>query len=279
MIIIALALAALPGLTSGGTVTLPPGPHPMVEIRGKTFDPPVTINATGAVVKGLRIWDSKGIIWRGGTIHAPSGNVGHGPVAYGADIRRADTLTIDGATFTNALRGAVVADSRNLVVRNAQFKGLQSDGLDVAGSSHVLIENNRFTDFDPVKATGNKADGTWKDGDHPDAIQMWTTPTNKRVTDVVIRGNTVDGDTQGINFFGPRGDGYARVKIEDNDVRVAYPAAISLGGCDDCSVRNNRIKAAPGAKFRANVRFDESKGKACGNDMPGMPNHPAARRC
>ncbi len=68
---------------------------------------------------------------------------------YGADVRRVDTLTFDGTRITESLRGMVVADSRNLVVRNANFTGLRSDGMDVAGTSNVLIENNRFDDFAP----------------------------------------------------------------------------------------------------------------------------------
>jgi hypothetical protein len=281
MIIVALALATvIPGLKSGGTVTLGPGPHAFIEIKGETFDPPVTINATGAQVRGLRIWDSKGIIWRGGTVTAPNGHVGHGPDVYGADVRRADTLTFDNVKFTDALRGVVVADSRNITVRNTDFTGLQSDGLDVAGTSNVLIENNRFSNFTPLHNTGSKADGTWKDGDHPDAVQLWTTPTNRRMTNIVIRGNKIiDLDSQGINFFGPIGDGYAGVTIEDNDIRITYPAAISVTNCDECRVRNNRIASADGSKFRANIRFDKSTGKACGNVMPGMPSHAATVRC
>ncbi len=130
-----------------------------------------------------------------------------------------------------------------------------------------------------MKPTGSKADGTWKDADHPDAIQLCTTPTNRRVTDITIRGNRVDGDTRGINFFGPRGDGYARVAIENNDVRVTYPAAISVFACDDCSVRGNNVRSVPNSKFKANIRFESSTCKICSNVMAAIPQHKAAQRC
>lgn len=281
MIILALALAAvLPELKPGAVVTLGPGPYDMISIRGQKFDPPVTINAGTTVVNGLRIWDSSGIIWKGGVVKAPQGQHGFGPNFYGADVRKTDRLTFDGTTFTDALRGAVVADSTNLVVRNVHFTGLRSDGINVAGSNHVLLENNRFDNFTPVKATGSKADKTWKDGDHPDAIQIWNTPKTHSGTDIVIRGNVIDGDTQGINFFGPRFDGYSKVTIENNDVRITYPAAISALQCNDCVVRNNRVSAVPGSRFKANVRFDEaSTGKLCGNTMRDTPSHAAAKRC
>jgi Right handed beta helix region len=188
-------------------------------------------------------------------------------------------VRFEGTTFTRALRGLAVVDSDDIVVRNAHFTNLRSDGMDVAGTSHVLLENNRFDTFSPVWATGSKADGTWKDGDHPDAIQLWTTPNVRRVTDITIRGNVIDAETQGINFFGPRGDGYARVNVTNNDVTINLPAAISVFACDDCSVRDNRITARPGSKWRANIRFEQSTGALCGNIMPGTPRHPATAAC
>ena len=270
---------SLPGLKPGATVKLGPGPYDFIEIKGASFSPPVTIDAGTTVVRGLRIWDSKGINWRGGVLMAPMGRDGKGPNYYGADVRRVEDVHFDGTKFTEALRGMVVADSNGLIVRNASFTGLRSDGINVAGTSNVLLENNRFEDFTPVKATGSKKDGTWKDGDHPDAIQFWTTPTSRRVTDVTIRKNLVNGDTQGINFFGPRGDGYARVNVTDNDVRITFPAAISVFSCDECSIQNNRITARPESIWRANIRFEDSTGKACGNKMPGTPNHAATKSC
>ena len=284
MIVLILALAAaqasaLPVLQPGAVVTLGPGPYPLIAITGQTFDPPVTINAGNTVVNGLRIWDSRGIIWRGGVIKAPAGPNTRGPDGYGADVRKTDALTFDGTVFTQALRGAVIADSTNIVVRNAHFTALRSDGLNAVGNNHMLLENNRFDNFNPVKATGSKADKTWVDGDHPDAIQIWNTPTTHAGTDIVIRGNSVDGDTQGINFFGPALDGYRGVTIENNTLHISYPAAISVFKCTGCTVRNNSVSAVPGSRFKTNIRYVESSGVLCGNIMPAMPGHEAAQRC
>ncbi len=280
MIILALTLAALPPvLKPGAVVTLGPGPYPLIKIIGRRFDPPVIIDAGKTPVQGLRIWDSAGIIWRGGVVSAPQGASGSGPGSYGADIRRTQNMSFIGTTVTGAARGIVVGDSQKLVIRAVHFTGLRSDGIDVAGTSDVLIENSRFDNFSPIKPTGDKKNGTWKDGDHPDAIQLWTTPSTRRMTNIIIRGNTVNGDTQGINFFGPRGDGFGAVTIENNDVRVNYPPAISVFACDGCTVRNNRVSAMPGSKYKANVRFEQSTGVACGNIMASIPRHPATRRC
>jgi len=280
MFFVALALAvAPPVLKPGAVVALGLGPYPLIKIIGQRFDPPVTIDAGKTMVQGLQIWDSAGIIWRGGVVSAPQGSTGSGPGSYGADIRRTQNISFIGTKITDAKNGIVVGDSQNLIIRNVNFTGLRSDGIDVAGTSDVLIENSRFDDFSPVKPTGDKKDGTWKDGDHPDAIQLWTTPNTRRMTNITIRGNTVDGDTQGINFFGPRGDGFSGVIIENNDIRIGYPAAISVFACDDCTVRNNHVSALPGSKYKANLRFEQSNGVVCGNILASIPRHPATRRC
>lgn len=269
----------LPGLKSGATVRLGPGPYPALTFKNQHFDPPVTIEAGKAVVMGVTIRNSSGIVWRGGEIRAPQGRDGNNPDHWGMNIRSSDGVTLENARVTDAYHGVMVGDSRNIVLRNNDLTGLRSDGMDVVGTSNVLIENNRFTDIRPHKATGSKAAGDWKDGDHPDAVQIWSTKDNPRVTDITIRGNTVEGDTQGFNFFGPKHDGNARIRIENNAIHITYPPAISIFRCDDCSIRGNRVWRIAGAPHQANIRFETSTGQACGNIMPDWRDHPAMKRC
>lgn len=274
-------VAPLPGLKPGATVRLGPGPYPLLTFQSQHFDPPVTILAGASRVMGLRILDSSGIIWRGGDIRAPKGrdNASDGPNHWGVDLRRSDRVTFENTRVSDASRGMVFADSRGIVIRDSVFRNLRNDGIDIAGTRDVVIENNNLSGFFPVKATGSRADGTWKDGDHPDAIQVWSTRLNPTATDIVIRGNTVEGDTQGINLFGPALDGFARVTIANNSVNIAYPAAITVFSCDTCTVRDNRVWRIPGSPYLANIRFEKSTGKACGNTMPDWPDHFAKKRC
>lgn len=274
-----LLMTALAGLAPGAVVKVPPGRQPLIAIEGQRFDPPVTIDAQGAVVAGLRLVNSSGIIWRGGTIEAPGGKDGRGAQFYGVDMRKSQSITFDGVHFTNALRAMVIADSRGLVVRNSRFAGLRSDGMNVAGTSNVLVEKNSFTDFSPVKPTGSKALGNWRDGDHPDAVQIWSTKANPGNSDIVVRDNIIEGDTQGINTFGPPGTGYSRIVVEDNVLRINYPAGISVMSCTDCTVRNNRVASLPGSEWKANVRTDRSTGRFCGNRIAALPRHPANANC
>lgn len=277
--LLVILTAALAGLQPGATVRLNPGTHELIEIKGRSFDPPVTIDASGSVVRGLRLVNVTGVTWRGGSIEAPEGRNGKGPPVYGVDMRKSHGVIFEGVTFTNALRGLVAADSRGLTVRNSRFTGLRSDGINIAGTSDVLIEGSSFTDFTPVKPRGSKEDGTWKDGDHPDAIQMWATKDNRVNTDIVIRGNVIDGDTQGINTFGPRGDGYERIIVENNRVRVRYPSAISIKDCSDCRVRFNKVDSVPGSKYKAGARLLRSTGSFCGNTITDVRSSEGNQKC
>lgn len=271
--------ATIPGLRPGATVTLPADMTGPVAIIGQRFDPPVTILAGKAKIRGLRIWESSGIIWRGGTITAETGMTGKSYPSYGVHIRGSSRVRLDDVTLTDAVRGVVTADSRAITIQNSRFTGLRSDGADIAGTSDVLLQNNVFKDFSPIKPTGDKAAGNWKDGDHPDAIQMWTSKVTPNPTDITIRDNIIEGDTQGINTFGPRGAGYDRIRVTGNRLRVGYPAAISLIACRDCEISGNDITTEPGARYKPNIRTDASDGRFCGNRLASVPGHPAASVC
>lgn len=270
---------SIAGLKPGATVTLPGGTSGPLAIVNQQFDPPVTIDARQALVRGLRVWNSSGIIWKGGTIVAEQGLGGASFAGYAVDIRKSNRIRFDDVTFTGAARGMVAADSRALTVRRGKFIKLRSDGVDLAGVSDVLIEESVFRDFSPIKPTGSKAEGNYKDGDHPDAIQVWTTKDTPNPTDMIFRNNIVEGDTQGINTFGPKGQGYDRISVTGNRLRINYPAAITLVACRDCTITDNDVGQIAGAKFKANVRSVESSVRFCGNRLLDLPRSDGNASC
>jgi hypothetical protein len=283
-----LLFAALAGLEAGKTVTLPPGTHEKIVIADQHFDPPVTIEAYGATVKGVLISDSSGIIWRGGTIVAPKGRGdsdpspagrGIGRPHYAGVVAKSRDVTFDDVTFTDAKIGLVASRDNGLTVRNSRFHALRSDGIDSVGSSHILIENNRFFDTRGIPRTGSKADGTFVDGDHCDAIQIWARPDTPLATDITIRNNVIEGPTQGINTFGPYGDGYQRIIVENNTLHTSFGAGISVMHCTDCKVRFNRLTPNAQARHNINIRLDDSTGQFCGNQVTSIPRHRANAKC
>jgi len=281
-----LIVAALSGLQPGATVRLSPGVHEKIVIKDRQFDPPVTIDARDATVKGLEISGSSGIVWRGGTIEAPNGRGdedvsrrGKGPGHNASMIGRSRDITFDNVTFTNAKNGMVAGRNNGLTVRNSRFKGLRSDGIDSVGNSNVLIENNRFFDMQPIPSSGSKADGTFIDGDHCDAIQIWAPKDVPVSTDITIRNNAIEGRTMGINTFGPAGDGYRRIIVENNTIDISYAAGISVMNCTDCRVRFNRLTPDANAKHKINLRTDNSTGLFCENKITAIPGHRGNAKC
>ena len=272
-------IAALSGLQPGAVVRLPPGRQPTIEITGQNFSPAVTIDARDATVMGVRITDSSGIIFRGGTIEAPDGLTGDKPGSHAIRLQRFRDVTFDDVTVTNAKHGMVAGNGFGLTVRNSRFKGLRSDGIDTVGNSNVLIENNRFTDMVPNLKTGVRGEPGFVDGDHPDAVQIWASRDTRAAKDIVIRNNLIEGTTQGITTFGDPGEGYQRIVVENNQIKVNFPAAVAVMYCTDCRVRYNTISAWPGGRFPINVRTDESTGLFCENKMLDRPSHRVAAKC
>jgi polygalacturonase len=251
----------------------------MIEITGQNFSPPVTIDLRDATVMGVRITDSSGIIFRGGTIEAPEGLTGDTPGSHAIRLKRFRDIVLDDVTVTNAKHGMVAGDGLGLTVRNSRFTGMRSDGIDSAGNSNVLIENNRFTGSTPKHKIGIRGEPGFIDGDHADAVQIWASKATRAAHDIVVRNNFIEGDTQGITTFGDTGDGYQRIVVENNHVKVQFPAAIAVMHCTDCRVRYNVISAYPGARFPINVRTDESSGLFCDNKMLDRPDHRVAAKC
>jgi hypothetical protein len=274
-----LLTAALSGLQPGAVIRLPPGRQPTIEIAGQNFSPAVTIDARDATVMGVRITDSSGIVFRGGTIESPDGVTGDKPGSHGVRLQRSNDITFDNVTFTNAKHGMVAGNGRGLTVRNSRFTGMRSDGINSVSNSDVLIENNRFTDMVPKLKTGVRGEPGFIDGDHPDAVQMWMSQATRTAHDIVIRNNFIEGPTQGITTFGDPGDGYQRIQVENNQIKVSFPAAIAVMHCTDCRVRYNTISTWPGGRFPINVRTDGSTGLFCDNKMLDRPTHRVAAKC
>jgi nitrous oxidase accessory protein NosD len=274
-----IAAASIAGLTPGATIRLPEGMHPKLSIEGERFDPPVIIDGTGTTINGVVIMDSEGIVLRGATVMAPKGRNGVGPTAWGVHARRVKNVVFENLEITNVFTGVVIANSDGVTVRGSRFHGMRSDGINLAGVTNILIEDNDFRDFTPIKPKGSRKDGTWVDGDHPDAIQLWTTKKRDYGRDIVIRRNTIDGDTQGINLFGPQGQGYERVRILDNDLHITYPNAVSMFRCTDCEVVGNKARAKPNAYYPMNIRAENSTGRFCGNNTFNHMRIPTRKPC
>lgn len=283
--------AVVKAAPAGATVRLS-GDCGLIRLHNRTS--PLTVDATGARMRGLWLLRVEDVTWRGGTVEAPKGRDGVNFEGYGGTVEWAERVTVEGVTFTNAFRGLVTRrENSDITIRNNIFTDLRSDGLNFTGITRGLVEGNRFEGLTPIRSTCTFPDGrvegggwnkgvcegkggSWKDGDHSDCIQMWGT-----LVDVTVRGNVIrtpwPNQCQGITTFGRRQDSYTRVLVLDNDVMTDDWNGIAVGNCTDCEVRGNRVRAATRAYAdRPYIRtYGEPPVKVCGNDVKGP--HPKQR--
>jgi hypothetical protein len=102
------------------------------------------------------------------------------------------------------------------------------------GTSDITISNNTFSNFHPLG------------GDHPDAIQFWTTGATASAHDIVITGNTMtrgSGDVfQGIFMGADPSLPFLHVTIEDNAVVGSMYHGISVQNAQDVTIDHNLVQ-------------------------------------
>jgi hypothetical protein len=240
----------------------------------RQYGAPISIDASGALVRGLTIKGGN-IRWSGGTIEAPEGPYAGGPNGYAVNLMRgAANISFDNVLFTNANRGIRADGINGLSVTNSRFLELGSDGIIASASSNLLIAGNRFADTKARPTQCATVDGvqlglsrracvaeggTWKDGDHPDAVQL-----RHGVKDARLAKNVVEGRTQGLSQMAGRGDDpLERIVIEDNVIITDFPHKASLSACTDCVVRRNTARRPKGSKWKA--YFSSGPAFRCGN--------------
>jgi hypothetical protein len=280
---------------SGDVITLAPGEYGPRELKDRHYSPSLVIDARGATIVGWTLKAVSGISFKGGLYRLAPGRVHPrtGALVYGHTLRFDDArdVEISEATFEGPGDpsisppvfgeggGLAFLDGEDLKLSSSHFKGfksavalgnvdgfelvgntftgMRSDGIQVGSSRHGLIE-------------GNDCSGTHvRSDEHPDCVQLWSRPPAPPTSDIVIRKNRVRGDTQGIGMFnhvraGVDDGGFDRITIEDNDIEVSYGQGIGLMAARDSIVRNNKIRSAPHAKYRASLNVDARVAR-CGN--------------
>ena len=270
--------AKIDGAKGGATVVLS-GNQGVLTLKGKSWSPAITVDASNATFTGIALDGVTGLRIKGGTIIGPGGK------SYGIGVQRSRDIAIDGMTITSAYRGVVINKSEDVTVRNTELTGLISDGIDIASSHRVAIERNICSKFTPRLATFDAA-GVKTDGDHPDCIQGWSVLGQPPTSDVRVIGNRADGMMQGIFFRGTVNGGFDRLTIRDNEIHVGMGNAIFVEGARGAVIQNNRVSAVRGAltlrtgnQIKANIVINASDAVACGNDVPDVRGHLAAAAC
>jgi hypothetical protein len=281
---------------AGDMIVLAQGRYVAVRLSGRRFTPAITLDATnaqftvltlrnieGLTVRGgvfgigdpvihprtgkpvfgqaLRMDDARDVTVIGGRFTGPGGGKEGDPFGegHGVFVTRGSGIRVQDSTFTGFASGIAMSKVDGFRVSGNRFQYMRSDGVQVGEGRRGLIEKNH------CRATRIRST------EHPDCIQLWSRPTTDPTSDVIIRGNVIEGLTQGIGLFSKLGDesngGFDRITIENNTLQVGYPQAIALYEGRDSIVRNNSVSTFPGTRWRATINLIGGNTQRCGNSV------------
>lgn len=257
--------AVLKAAQGGDTIQLQ-GAFDQIKVNKVTFDPPVTLDASAATIKGVTLTNVVGFTLKNPRIS------GGGPLGYGVYIRFGKYVRVEGGDISNAVRGIVIGDSTDVAAIGNKLHDLRTDGINLAGVQRAVIAANSCWAFSPIVPP-----------DHPDCIQAWNVKDGPIVSDVTIVGNSAEGIMQGVGLYD---EPYRNMVVVGNRMRLTYANAVYIrGGIDSVIVGNDVATIAPlksdgKPSVKTNITIQGAVGGiACGNAIPNVPYNAAAKPC
>lgn len=157
----------------------------------------------------------------------------------GMNVRSSSDVLVTNCRFEQLANAITQLDNQRIRLADNYFYQIRMDGIRGGGSSDVIIEDNFFTEFQPLK------------GDHGDAVQVWTTNTTQSAERILIRRNVVvqgkGGAVQGIFVTMQKPHRYQHVEITDNLIIGGLTNGITVAGADGVKITDN-VVAAVGLK-------------------------------
>jgi hypothetical protein len=165
------------------------------------------------------------------------------PTGTGLYVRNSSDVVVERSVFRKFLRGLIVRQSNDVIVRSNDISQMRMDGMNITEVQSVRIDGNHIHDF-----KGRKG---WDD--HRDMIQFWTRGNVKQTRDVVIRNNVlnsgggkftqsifmrnevVDTGKAGAKMF------YKNVEISNNFILNAHLHGITIGETNGLKIQNNTV--------------------------------------
>lgn len=278
--------SALKAAKAGDTILLSSGTY-TINVSKLAMAGMVTIASADAdrpaVVTSLSVNDSSGFTFRDLDLSAGTG-AGNNPFTVAASqnihfsglsvhgsldgkpqndvngflIRESKNISITDSEFQDLGYGISHLNSDTVTIADSEFHHLQFDGVRGGGSSNVTITRNFFHDFFPSS------------GDHPDAIQFWTTNTTTIARNLVITDNAflrgAGAPTQGIFFRDQVGNlPYEKVVITGNVMAGATYNGIMVNHARDVTVTDNLVQGFTDRKSWIRLE-DVSGANVTGND-------------
>lgn len=249
------------------------GSCPTITIT-RSFSSPISVDASKATIRGLRIVGGGGVIWRGGILRSQDGENAVGVKGYGALVKNAHDVTIDGVRFIDSNKSLVVDKSTDFTVRNSRFE-IGGDAVIANGGSNLNFSKNTVVQVSMQQTTCSQSNvilyalskpeceaknGIWADGWHQDAFQFRDGIKGLTIVDNVIR-NT----QQGIGQMDATGDApVVDVLIDGNDVEVTGSHSITMGAASNVRISHNRVRQMTGKRTVIRPGIGAI---VCGNDV------------
>ena len=288
--------AALANARGGETFALAAGTYSEVALKSRTFATPITITSADATrpatVQHIALSGSSGVNFTNidiGSALAAGEKIGsdtaagiisnsskitfdhvhvHGSMdnnasndRYGLSFRGSSAIKITNSSFEQLTRAALFGTSNDILVQNNSFTHLRSDGLDFAAVQNVTVDGNYFHDYSPIA------------GDHPDAIQFWTSGTKVSSSDITITNNQIQfGGAQGAQGIFLNDEvgklPYKRVTIDNNMVYVvAGYNGIYVANGEDVAVTNNSVLSNPSDRYKLRIDLGTIKRGTVANNV------------
>lgn len=257
-----MTLATQLATAKPGDVLALTGPQAPIFIKGLTFAAPgITLDLSAATLSNVRLQSVQGVTIKGGQF-TPTDYLGavyidrcqHIVVQgisldgqglwNGVTVRASSDVSVLASRFDCPKTGIPAERLTGGLIQGNTFYGYAVDGVDLAGCHDVTVEFNGFMG------------GMLADDHHPDAVQGWPLPGEPPPSGNIIRKNLIHGHTQGVGFYNHDAGGFDGHVIEDNDICISYPGAITLGGSRTSVVRRNRVRTLPGSDYKAKIVTD-----------------------
>ena len=149
-------------------------------------------------------------------------------------IRDSKNVSVTNSDIHNIGTGISYINSDTVLLSGNKLHNIQSDGMHGGGTSNITITGNTFTDFAP------------KAGDHPDAIQFWTSGTTTSAHDITITNNIITrgagAAVQGIFMGNEKMLEYKNVTITGNAVVGGMYNGIYVADASNVKIEGNLVQ-------------------------------------
>ena len=250
--------SAVKAAQPGDTILLAPGAYTSVNLTGMNPSGMVTVTSLDpghpAVIAGLSVMGSSNLSFNHLDL-TPKSVGGYGVTVGNSSNIHLDHLDLHASAKVDG-NAVLIQNSKNVSVTNSDIHNLgtgisyvnsdtvllsgnklhniQCDGMHGGGTSNITITGNTFTDFSP------------KAGDHPDAIQFWTSGSTTSAHDITITNNIITRGAgsifQGIFMGADPKLAFHNVTITGNAIVGGMYNGIAFLNGDNVKIEDNLVQ-------------------------------------